>query len=411
MKTTSIFIRRRNIASESRGKWIGLFRVPDSIHYVNAPRSMVPQQMPSQPSSSSSVIFTTKRAVGTGRSLPKFGIARERVASGDAALLASELEQLESGIHRLAAQKPFTARCLLTELKKVLEQDGATSSTATSSQASASSGAATAPADGEAATTGTSAASAMRSRNKQTKTSTPPRTIIRLDSQVGAEQGRPVVAAHARPGKTLTFAYLSDKDKARVLQLTEAEGAAEVASQATGKTAFFATLTSEQKYKGLLEWQQERDQQGEAGTGGADDGSARSDDAIPVAELRKLFLSNAAPMIGFGFADNFLMILFGSSIEAQFGMYVSTMAAAGLGNLCSNLVGMSLAENIEYASSRLGIAQPRLTHKQRQTHTARFCISMGTMTGITIGCLLGLAPLWFFDENNEESQEVDTSTK
>lgn len=51
-------------------------------------------------------------------------------------------------------------------------------------------------------------------------------------------------------------------------------------------------------------------------------------------------------MIGFGFADNFIMILAGDVIDNKLGVLFgfSTLAAAGLGNLISDVAGISLGE-------------------------------------------------------------------
>ena len=226
----------------------------------------------------------------------------------------------------------------------------------------------------------------------------PQQTLATLDkvgnAKLRKQQGR---------GKTALFSYLSDVDKARVLHFTRAEGAEAVAREKYGRTAFFAALDGVTKYNALKSWQQERE------------ASSSSEDALgpdghpivpapPRAELLRLFLSQAVPMLGFGFADNFLMICFGESIDAHFGIYVTTMAAAGLGNLCSNLAGLSLADYIEHASARIGIEAPKLTPAQRQLPSARVSSLGGTVTGVTVGCLLGLVPLLFITREEAEAR-------
>merc|ERR1712150_276788 len=98
-----------------------------------------------------------------------------------------------------------------------------------------------------------------------------------------------------------------------------------------------------------------------------------------------------------GFVDNFFMICFGESVDSQFGLYLSTMAAAGLGNLCSNILGLGLSDYIEHASERLGIRSPRLTARQRLTTLCRLTAFAGTTWGVSVGCLLGMCPLLVFD--------------
>jgi hypothetical protein len=75
------------------------------------------------------------------------------------------------------------------------------------------------------------------------------------------------------------------------------------------------------------------------------------------------------------------------------------MAAAGLGNLCSNIAGLGLAEYIEQTSEKMGVPAPKLSQAQKETTTARAVAFFGVCSGVTLGCLLGMAPLSFFDEN------------
>ena len=65
----------------------------------------------------------------------------------------------------------------------------------------------------------------------------------------------------------------------------------------------------------------------------------------PNRELMKLFVANGVPMIGFGFADNFLMITFGNVIDSTFSLYVSTMAAAGLAS--ASFCALSMAKKAQ----------------------------------------------------------------
>jgi chitinase len=66
-----------------------------------------------------------------------------------------------------------------------------------------------------------------------------------------------------------------------------------------------------------------------------DEGSAGTP---TTSALFAVFMVSCVPMIGFGFVDNFLMIIAGEYLEAEFGgrFHLSTLAAAGLGNLFSD---------------------------------------------------------------------------
>uniref|UniRef100_A0A8C0ZBE0 Transmembrane protein 65 n=1 Tax=Cyanistes caeruleus TaxID=156563 RepID=A0A8C0ZBE0_CYACU len=97
----------------------------------------------------------------------------------------------------------------------------------------------------------------------------------------------------------------------------------------------------------------------------------RSSEKLEVAppspgQLRHVFFHNALPFVGFGFLDNAIMIAAGTQIELSIGVVlgISTMAAAALGNLVSDLAGLGLAGYVEALASRLGLSIPDLTPKQ-----------------------------------------------
>ncbi|XP_047675270.1 transmembrane protein 65 isoform X2 [Tachysurus fulvidraco] len=83
-------------------------------------------------------------------------------------------------------------------------------------------------------------------------------------------------------------------------------------------------------------------------------------------QLRYVLLHNAIPFVGFGFFDNAIMIAAGTQIELSIGVTfgISTMAAAALGNLVSDLAGLGLAGYVEALAARLGMQIPDLTPKQ-----------------------------------------------
>lgn len=79
-----------------------------------------------------------------------------------------------------------------------------------------------------------------------------------------------------------------------------------------------------------------------------------------------VFLVNGVPFVGFGFLDNFLMIIAGDYIEGSIGVYfcLSTMAAAALGNTVSDVFGLWLATYVEQFCRFMGIRPPELTPTQ-----------------------------------------------
>ncbi|KAL9869389.1 transmembrane protein 65 isoform 1-T1 [Geothlypis trichas] len=124
-------------------------------------------------------------------------------------------------------------------------------------------------------------------------------------------------------------------------------------------------------------------------------------------QLRHVFFHNALPFVGFGFLDNAIMIAAGTQIELSIGVVlgISTMAAAALGNLVSDLAGLGLAGYVEALASRLGLSIPDLTPKQADMWQTRLSAHFGKAIGVTIGCILGMFPLLFFGEEEEKLEE------
>lgn len=119
-------------------------------------------------------------------------------------------------------------------------------------------------------------------------------------------------------------------------------------------------------------------------------------------QLWSLAIGNAVPFIGFGFADNLIMILAGEAIDKTLGVMlgISTLAAAGLGNMLSDIVGIGVGDLIErYSSAILGRrAVAALTLEQMELNVCRLVKSWASVVGITIGCLLGMVPLLFIGQ-------------
>ncbi|XP_038616135.1 transmembrane protein 65 isoform X1 [Tachyglossus aculeatus] len=123
--------------------------------------------------------------------------------------------------------------------------------------------------------------------------------------------------------------------------------------------------------------------------------------------LRYVFIHNALPFVGFGFLDNAIMIVAGTQIELSIGVIlgISTMAAAALGNLVSDLAGLGLAGYVEALAARLGLSIPDLTPKQVDMWQTRLSAHLGKGVGVAIGCLLGMFPLLFFGDEEEKLED------
>lgn len=130
-------------------------------------------------------------------------------------------------------------------------------------------------------------------------------------------------------------------------------------------------------------------------------------------QLRIVALHQAIPFVGFGFMDNSILLLSGEAIDMYLGVKlgISTMCAAALGNIISDLAGVALGTVIEDAvvkwskkleqvtNGRIRLPpMPKLTYDQRNLRSVRFSTQMGCAVGLTIGCILGMFPLLFFPE-------------
>ncbi|XP_029308151.1 transmembrane protein 65-like [Cottoperca gobio] len=124
------------------------------------------------------------------------------------------------------------------------------------------------------------------------------------------------------------------------------------------------------------------------------------------AELRYVLLHNAIPFVGFGFLDNCIMIVAGTHIELSIGVVlgISTMAAAALGNLVSDLAGLGLAGYVEALAYRLGMKIPDLSPKQADMWQTRVSSHAGKAIGVGIGCILGMFPLFFIKDDDEKKK-------
>lgn len=140
--------------------------------------------------------------------------------------------------------------------------------------------------------------------------------------------------------------------------------------------------------------------------------SSNSTESISVVEptkdqLRLVALQATIPFIGFGIMDNALMIIAGDAIDSSmcvtFGF--STMCAAAIGNIISDLAGVGLGTIIEDFAEKLKLPVAVLTHSQRQLRSVRFANQFGNAIGLTIGCIIGMFPLLFIDSKAIEKKK------
>ncbi|TDH73472.1 uncharacterized protein CCR75_003093 [Bremia lactucae] len=124
-------------------------------------------------------------------------------------------------------------------------------------------------------------------------------------------------------------------------------------------------------------------------------------------ELKLVALRTGLPFIGFGFVDNFIMIVAGDYIDLTLGVSlgISSMAAAGIGNTIADIAGLGFGNVIENCCVRLGLPNSSLTSKQMLLKSTRIAKVSGSIIGVTVGCLLGLAPLMFLQTRPKETSK------
>ena len=90
-----------------------------------------------------------------------------------------------------------------------------------------------------------------------------------------------------------------------------------------------------------------------AGTG------TRAAEPLSSKQMWALFLTGAIPFVGFGFLDNAIMLTAGDAIEDNLGLALglSTLAAAGLGNLVSDVAGLGLSGEYQTIMKRYVVGE------------------------------------------------------
>ena len=81
------------------------------------------------------------------------------------------------------------------------------------------------------------------------------------------------------------------------------------------------------------------------------------------------------------------------------------MAAAGLGNLVSDVSGVWAGSSIEKASRAMGFKLPQLSEWQMQHKSTKRYENFGSALGVSIGCLLGMFPLLLMDANKDQEKK------
>ena len=114
------------------------------------------------------------------------------------------------------------------------------------------------------------------------------------------------------------------------------------------------------------------------------------------------------PFVVFGFLDNFIMLAAGNSIESSLGttLGLSTMAAAAIGNIFSDVAGIASGGTVEMYAARIGLPDPKLTLAQLSSPATNMTRLGSSILGIVVGCVLGMIPLLYMDEFKGRAREM-----
>jgi hypothetical protein len=121
-------------------------------------------------------------------------------------------------------------------------------------------------------------------------------------------------------------------------------------------------------------------------------------------QFLQLHVQSAVPFIGFGFFDNMIMLTVGGAIENTIGvsLCLTSLAAAGMGQMVSDACGITLQGLIERFSDQLGLPRPNLTAQQRNMKCVQTFILASRIFGIVFGCCLGMFPLLIMPDTPED---------
>jgi hypothetical protein len=131
---------------------------------------------------------------------------------------------------------------------------------------------------------------------------------------------------------------------------------------------------------------------------------AAADVKVPTIRLTRyqikwLFIRQFVPFIAFGFSSNAVLLLTGDAIDRTLGVAlgISALCSAGLANAVSDTVGMLSTAPLQRLTDRLRF--PDVEVSPGQQGAANTVNAVGQITGMILGCLLGMVTLLFIRES------------
>lgn len=130
-------------------------------------------------------------------------------------------------------------------------------------------------------------------------------------------------------------------------------------------------------------------------------------------QLRAHYISNGLPMVGFGLMDQTVMIQAGNVIDCTLGVTfgLSTLSAAAVGGLISNVSGIIFGGTLESLAKAAGLPHSNLTAAQRNLPFVKRNRLMSQALGVFMGCCLGLLNLLFIDTERSSSLKLQQFTE
>jgi len=125
-------------------------------------------------------------------------------------------------------------------------------------------------------------------------------------------------------------------------------------------------------------------------------------------QLRNHFVSNALPMVGFGFMDQTVLIQAGNMIDCTLGvtMGLSTLTAAAVGGICSNASGVLFGGTLDSLARAAGLPGSNLSPSQRALPKVKRLRLGANLAGILVGCMIGMINLLFIDTERSASLKL-----
>jgi hypothetical protein len=127
-------------------------------------------------------------------------------------------------------------------------------------------------------------------------------------------------------------------------------------------------------------------------------------------QLRNHFIANGLPMIGFGVMDQTVMIQAGNAIDCTIGVSLglSTLTAAAVGGLLSNLSGVLFGGTLETLAKAWGLPASNLSAAQRSLPRVKKGRLASQALGILFGCTLGLLNILLIDTDKSSSLKLQS---